>query len=119
ELPPAVIEAFNRQAWRRNVTLLSFTVDDREGKLFAEGTIDATAKFIADPRMLNDSHHWFRYSLEEVNEKCDRPSVIGLGCRNGRRVSRSGSPNLGWAISARSGSTRPRASIARPRPGSG
>jgi hypothetical protein len=79
DLPPAVIEAFNKQAWSRNVRLLSFAAADREGKLFAEGTIDATAKFIADPRMLKDSHHWFRYSLNEVNEKRDGLSVIGLG----------------------------------------
>ena len=59
--------------------MLSFSADDREGKLFAEGTIEATARYIADPKLLKDSHHWFRYSLEEVNEKRDGLSVIGLG----------------------------------------
>ncbi len=78
DLPPAVIEAFNRRVWSRNVTLSSLSADDREGKLFAEGTIDATAKFIADPTLLEDSHHWFRYSLKEVNEKRDGLSVTGL-----------------------------------------
>jgi hypothetical protein len=79
DLPPAVIEAFNNQVLNRNTNLLSFSADDREGRLFAEGTIDATAKFIADPMLLKDSHHWFRYSLKEVNEKRDGLSVIGLG----------------------------------------
>jgi hypothetical protein len=79
DLPPAVIEAFNNQVLNRNTNLLSFSADDREGKLFAEGTIDATAKFIADPMLLKDSHHWLRYSLKEVNEKRDGLSVIGLG----------------------------------------
>jgi hypothetical protein len=79
DLPPAVIEAFNKQALSSNATLLSFSADDREGKLFAEGTIEATSKFIADPKLLEDSHHWFRYSLEEVNEKRDGLSVVGLG----------------------------------------
>jgi hypothetical protein len=65
--------------WGRDARLLSFSADDREGKIFAEGTIDATAKYIANPRMLEDSHHWFRYSLEEVNEKRDGLLVIGLG----------------------------------------
>ena len=53
------------------MTLLSFSAGDREGKLFAEGTIEATARYIADPKLLKDSHHWFRYSLEEVNENRD------------------------------------------------
>ncbi len=79
DLPPAVIEAFNKQVLSRNATLLSFPASDREGKLFAEGTIEATAKFIADPKLLRDTHHWFRYSLKEVNEKRDGLSVIGLG----------------------------------------
>jgi hypothetical protein len=79
DLGPAVIEAFNKQVLSRNATLLSFPASDREGKLFAEGTIEATAKYIADSVMLKDSHHWFRYSLEEVNEKRDGLSVIGLG----------------------------------------
>jgi len=79
DLAPAVIEAFNKQVLSRNVTLLSFSAGDREGKLFAEGTIEATARYIADPKLLKDSHHWFRYSLEEVNEKRDGLSVIGLG----------------------------------------
>jgi hypothetical protein len=79
DLPPAVIDAFNSQVWSRNATLLSFSADDREGRLFAEGTIEATARYIADPKLLKDSHHWFRYSLEEVNEKRDGLSVIGLG----------------------------------------
>jgi hypothetical protein len=79
DLAPAVIEAFNKQALSGNANLLLFSADDREGKLFAEGTIEATAKYIADPKLLKDSHHWFRYSLEEVNEKRDGLSVIGLG----------------------------------------
>jgi len=79
DLAPAVIEAFKKQVLSRNTTLLSFSAGDREGKLFAEGTIDATAKFIADPMLLKDSHHWLRYSLQEVNEKRDGLSVIGLG----------------------------------------
>jgi hypothetical protein len=79
DLAPAVIEAFNKQVLSRDATLLSFPASDREGKLFAEGTIEATAKFIADPMLLKDSHHWFRYSLKEVNEKRDGLSVIGLG----------------------------------------
>jgi hypothetical protein len=79
DLPRAVIEAFNKQMWGRNATLLSFSADDREGKLFAEETIEATAKFIADPTLLEDSHHWFRYSLKDVNEKRDGLSVIGMG----------------------------------------
>jgi hypothetical protein len=79
DLAPAVIEAFNKQALSGNANLLLFSADDREGKLFAEGTIEATAKYIADPNLLKDSHHWFRYSLKEVNEKRDGLSVIGLG----------------------------------------
>jgi hypothetical protein len=79
DLAPAVIEAFKKQVLSRNANLLSFSADDREGKLFAEGTIEATAKFIADLMLLKDSHHWFRYSLKEVNEKRDGLSVIGLG----------------------------------------
>jgi hypothetical protein len=79
DLAPAVIEAFNKQVLSGNATLSSFSASDPEGKLFAEGTIEATAKYIADPTLLKDSHHWFRYSLEEVNEKRDGLSVIGLG----------------------------------------
>jgi hypothetical protein len=79
DLPPAVIEALNRQAWHSNAQLLLFAADSNEGKLFAEETVDATAKFISDSRMLTDSHEWFRYSLEEVNEKRDGLSVIGIG----------------------------------------
>jgi hypothetical protein len=79
DLAPAVIETFNKQVLSGNATLLSFSANDREGKLFAEGTIEATAGYIADPKLLKDSHRWFRYSLEEVNEKRDGLSVVGLG----------------------------------------
>jgi hypothetical protein len=79
DLAPAVIETFNKQVLSGNATLSSFSASDPEGKLFAAGTIEATAKYIADPTLLKDSHHWFRYSLEEVNEKRDGLSVVGLG----------------------------------------
>jgi hypothetical protein len=65
DLAPAVIEAFNKQVLSRNATLLLFSADDREGKLFAEGTIEATAKYIADTNLLKDSHHWFRHSSKK------------------------------------------------------
>jgi hypothetical protein len=79
DLPPAIIEAFERQMLGRNATLMSFPAGDREGKFFSDGTIEATAKFIADPKLLKDSHRWFHYSLQEVNENRDGLSVIGLG----------------------------------------
>ncbi len=90
DLARAVIEAFNKQVLSRNATLLSFSAGDREGKLFAEGTIEATARYIADPSLLKDSHHWFRYSLEEVNEKRDGLSVSRAEYQLARIVNDSG-----------------------------
>jgi hypothetical protein len=79
DLPPAILDALQRQVDRHDTKLLLFAADDRQGKLFADGTIDATARFVADPTMMEDSHRWFRYTLAEVNEKRDGLSLIGIG----------------------------------------
>jgi hypothetical protein len=79
DLPPAVIDAFNRQVRHHDTYLKLFAANSPEGKLFAEGTVEATAKFIADDEMLRDSHRWFRTTLQDVNDKRDGPALIEMG----------------------------------------
>lgn len=79
DLPPAVLDAFQRQVKHPATCLKMFPAESTEGVLFAEGTIDATAKFIADEEMVRDSHRWFRATLQEMNDKRDGPALIEMG----------------------------------------
>jgi hypothetical protein len=59
--------------------LAVFDAESMEGRLFAEGTIEATEKFVADHEMMRDSDRWFRHSLHEINQHRDGLTMTGFG----------------------------------------
>lgn len=79
KLPQPVLDAFNAQVKSEQTLLMVFDAESTEGKLFAEGTIEATEKFVADDEMLRDSDRWFRHSLAEVNRRRDGLAMTGFG----------------------------------------
>lgn len=59
--------------------LLLLSADQREGWLFAQATIVATQRLIADPVVLKESHRWFRSTPAEANRFGDGLTLAATG----------------------------------------
>jgi hypothetical protein len=55
DLAPAALDGFQRQVKHHDTLLKLFTAASPEGRLFADGTVEATTRFIADHEMLRDN----------------------------------------------------------------